>query len=266
MQLESRTVLITGGASGIGLALAEQLLLAKCRVIVCGRTRAKLAEAEARLPGLVTLVCDITRPADVQVLRHRVNGEFGGLDILVNNACIGQPCSIRHNPDWLAQTTAEIETNLLGAMRLTAAFLDTLLARPEAVVVNVTSGLAICPSPVVPGYSAAKAGLRAFTRVLRCQLRGTSVRVVEVLPPMVDTGLVGMSDVRKMGPAAVAAAMVRGLRRNRTEIVVREVRLMLWAQRVAPGVLAWLLERYPFPLATFLRQEAARSTAIQHQR
>ena len=249
MQLTDKRVLITGGGSGIGLALAEALAARGCRVAICGRQAAKLQAAAARIPGLLTASCDVRRPEEIAALDGRLQEAWGGIDLLVNNAGVAEAYSVRHVPHWLALAELEIETNLVGPLRVTNQFLPQLLARPEAAIVNVTSGLALAPSPAAPGYSAAKSGLHAFTRALRRQLRGTPVRVFEVLPPMVDTPMVAESTVRKMAPSAVAAAIVRGLERNRPEIAVGEVRLLRWALRILPWTVEAILDRHPFPLA-----------------
>ncbi|MEI8243528.1 MAG: SDR family NAD(P)-dependent oxidoreductase [bacterium] len=248
MNLSDKRVLVTGGGSGIGLALAEALVLQGCRVAICGRNPDKLQAAARQVPLLLTAVCDVRQPEDVAALDRTLQQAWGGIDLLVNNAGVADAYMVQHAPHWLAQAEREIETNLLGPLRLTNQFLPQLLTRPEAAIVNVTSGLALEPSPAAPGYSAAKAGLHAFTRVLRRQLRGTTVRVVEVQPPMVDTPMVADSRVHKVSPAAVAAATVRGLERNRQEIPIGEVRLMKWGLRLIPWAVAATLEHHPFQL------------------
>jgi uncharacterized oxidoreductase len=249
MKLADKRILITGGGSGIGLALAEALVAHGGRVAICGRSADKLQAAVRRVPSLLTTVCDVRRPEDIAALDRRLQEAWGGIDLLVNNAGVADAYSVRHAPHWLAQAETEIETNLLAPLRVTNQFLPQLLTRPEAAIVNVTSGLALAPSPATPGYSAAKAALRAFTRVLRRQLRGTPVRVFEVLPPMVDTPMVADSRVRKVAPSAVAGAIVRGLTRNRLELPLGEVRLMKWGLRWLPWVVDAVLTRHPFPLA-----------------
>jgi uncharacterized oxidoreductase len=248
MRLAGKRVLVTGGASGIGLALAQALAAAGARVGVCGRSPARLADAARQVPGLWTAVCDVRREADVAALADRLRADWAGVDVVVNNAGVGQAYDLRRG-GWLARAEDEIATNLLGALRVTARFLPELLERPEAAIVNVTSGFALVPSPAAPGYSAAKAGLRAFTRALRRQLRGTAVRVVEVLPPMVDTPLVAEARCRKMAPAAVAAAVVRGLARDRREIAIGETRWLRGGARWLPGAAEAVMTRYPLDIA-----------------
>lgn len=249
MHLTGKRVLVTGGGSGIGLALAEALVACGCRVAICGRSAARLQAAQARVPALLTAVCDVRRPGEIAALDATLQQAWGGIDLLVNNAGVGEAYSVRRVPEWLALAETEIDTNLLAPLRVTGQFLPQLLARAEAGIVNVTSGLALAPSPANPGYSAAKAGLRAFTRALRRQLRDTSVRVFEVLPPMVDTPMVTESRVAKAPASVVAAKVVRGLARNRPEIAIGESRLLRFGVRLSPALVDAVLVRHPFPLA-----------------
>lgn len=191
MNLSHRTVLITGGASGIGLALAQRLHARGCTVIVCGRRADRLAEAAAALPGLFTWVCDLTDPAERALLAVRVVAEHPELDVVIHNAGIQNRLRFDvPGADWAAMHT-EITTNLDAPIHLTQLLLPHLLARPDAAIVNVTSGLAFAPAAFAPVYSATKAALHSFTLSLRHQLRETSVRVLELVPPAVNTDLGG---------------------------------------------------------------------------
>lgn len=252
MNLTDKRVLVTGGGSGIGLALAEALVVRGCRVAICGRSAEKLQDACRRVPLLRSQVCDVRQPEEIAALDRQLQEAWGGIDLLVNSAGVADAYSVRHATHWLAQAEREIETDLLGPLRLINQFLPQLLSRPEAAIVNVTSGLALAPSPAAPGYSAAKSGLRAFTRVLRRQLRGTTVRVFEVQPPVVNTPMVAESQVRKMPVAAVAEKIVCGLESNRLELAIGEVRWLKWGVRWLPWVVEAVLVRHPFPLAKAL--------------
>jgi uncharacterized oxidoreductase len=190
MKLDNRTVLITGGATGIGLALAERFLAARNAVIICGRRRDKLEEAKARHPGLHIRVCDVADPAQRIALRDWAIREFPALDALVNNAGIQQRLDLRVPQDWEA-LRAELAVNLDAPIHLANLFAPHFLARPRAAIVNVTSGLSFSPLANVPVYSATKAALHSFTLSLRHQFAGTPVEVVEIIPPAVDTDLGG---------------------------------------------------------------------------
>jgi uncharacterized oxidoreductase len=192
MNTTGNTVLITGGATGIGLALAERFLNAGSEVIVCGRRAEKLQEAKQRLPKLHTRVCDVSKPADRQALFSWVTSEFPELNILVNNAGIQQRVNLLNaNQEW-DYYQQEMAINLEGPIHLTMLFLPHLAQKEHAAIVNISSGLAITPAAWVPIYSATKAALHSFTITLRLQLAKTNVRVVEVLPPAVNTDLGGV--------------------------------------------------------------------------
>jgi uncharacterized oxidoreductase len=184
------TVLVTGGASGIGLALAARWLASGAEVIVCGPREEALAAARAQHPGLRTRVCDIADPAQRVALRDWVIAEAPGLDVLVNNAGIQRRMDLRDPGPWEA-TRGELAVNLEAPIHLATLFLPHLLSRPAAAIVNVSSGLAFVPLAAVPVYCATKAALHSFTLSLRHQLMGTAVRVVELMPPAVDTDLGG---------------------------------------------------------------------------
>ncbi|MDB5049454.1 MAG: short-chain dehydrogenase [Fibrobacteres bacterium] len=191
MKTESNTVLITGGASGIGLALAEKFLQAGNTVIVCGRREGKLAEAKARLPRLHTRVCDVADPKEREALRAWAIREFPALNVVVNNAGIQQRIALREPPAW-EKLREELAINLDAPIHLAALFIPHLLTQKDPAIVNVTSGLAFSPLANTPVYSATKAALRSFTLSLRHQLTGTPISVVEIIPPAVDTDLGGV--------------------------------------------------------------------------
>jgi uncharacterized oxidoreductase len=190
MDLRARTVLITGGGTGIGLALASRFLAAGSRVIVCGRRESVLREAAAAHPGLVTRVCDLAREDDRAALAAWVVAEHPALDVLVNNAGIQRRIRLDAAEPW-ADTRQELAINVDAPIHLALALLPHLRERGGAIV-NVTSGLSFVPYVAAPVYSATKAALHSFTLSLRHQLAGTGVRVVEIIPPAVNTDLGGV--------------------------------------------------------------------------
>ncbi|HKP95410.1 MAG TPA: SDR family NAD(P)-dependent oxidoreductase [Fibrobacteria bacterium] len=191
MKTDSNTVLITGGASGIGFALAEKFLQAGNTVIICGRRVEKLQEAKTRHPRLHTFLCDVADPEERVALYVRTTRDFPDLNVVVNNAGIQQRIPLRTMPAWEAMRQ-ELAINLDAPIHLSALFIPHLEKKRDAAIVNVTSGLAFSPLANVPVYSATKAALRSFTLSLRHQLAGTSVSVVEIIPPAVDTDLGGV--------------------------------------------------------------------------
>src|SRR6476661_598732 len=191
MNLSNNTILVTGGATGIGLALATRLLAAGSTVIICGRRADKLDEAQRQHPGLHTCVCDLAQATDRQELARWVQAEFPQLNVLLNNAGIQNRFQLTDDTaDWEARRQ-EIAINLEAPIHLTSLLLPYLRQQPNAAIVNVSSGLAFAPAAFAPIYSATKAALHAFTLSLRHQLAGTGVRVLEIVPPAVNTDLGG---------------------------------------------------------------------------
>ncbi len=190
MDLASNTVLITGGGSGIGLALAARFLQAGSQVIVCGRREDRLREAKDTHPGLQIRVCDVARTMERVALCHQVMGEFPRLNVLVNNAGIQRRVQLTEPEEWI-ETQQEIAINLEAPVHLSRLFIPHLLTQDRPVIVNVTSGLAFAPLARAPIYSATKAALHSFTLSLRHQLARTPIRVVEIVPPAVNTELGG---------------------------------------------------------------------------
>ena len=188
MKLTARTILITGGANGIGLALAQQLLERGNRVIVCGSSEETLAKAKLQSPALITRACDIADTASRRSMVEWLNTQYPDLSILINNA------GVQYIRDFttggaIESLENEVAVNVTGPIHLIAEMLPSLRRLPQAAIINVTSGLAFSPKADVPVYCATKAALHSFTLSLRHQLKGTSVKVVEMVPPIVDTGL-----------------------------------------------------------------------------
>ncbi|HEX5051310.1 MAG TPA: SDR family NAD(P)-dependent oxidoreductase [Planctomycetota bacterium] len=188
MNMQGNTVLVTGGTSGIGLALAQRLHAAGNTVAICGRRADLLRQAAERLPGLLTRRCDVAAAEQREDLCRWARAELPRLNVLINNA------GVQRYPDFaratsIAEVGAEIECNLTAPIHLSSLFVPQLSAQPRAVIVQVTSGLAFVPLVKAPVYSATKAALHSFTLSLRMQLAGTSIEVVELIPPKVDTDL-----------------------------------------------------------------------------
>ena len=247
MRLNGRTILITGGTSGIGLELARQLLARGNQVIVTGRDDAKLQAAVAELPGLQTIQSDVSDPAAIVALFHEVIARFPKLDTLINNAGIMRNLDL-NQPRELADVTRELDINLAGPVRMVQQFLPHLKTQASALIVNVSSGLAFVPFPLSPIYSATKAGIHAYSRILRLQLRGSSVAVVELAPPGVDTPLFykefpQMKDQKTMKPEVLVRKAIAGVEAGKLEIRPGLSNVLKILSRLAPGVALNLLYR-----------------------
>jgi uncharacterized oxidoreductase len=189
MKLSGRTVLVTGGTSGIGLGIAEAFHGLGSKVIVCGRDKKRLAAVEEKFPGITALPCDVGDGLQRKNLATEVMRRFPNVDILVNNAGIQRYVDLKKGFDELKSGEDEIAINFVSTVELTALFIGFLMKRPSAAIINVSSGLGFMPMVTTPIYSATKAAIHAYTLVLRQQLNDTSVRVIEIVPAMVDTGL-----------------------------------------------------------------------------
>lgn len=190
MDMSGNTILVTGGASGIGRRLAEVLHARGNTVIVASRRRSALDAVVAANPGMIAMELDVADPASIAKISAEILASHPDLNVVLHNAGIMRREDLAAG-DWLATGEAIVATNLLGPIRLTAALLPHLLSKPKATILTVTSGLAFVPSTWFPTYSATKAGLHSWTQALRRQLRDTSVEAVEIAPPYVQTELTG---------------------------------------------------------------------------
>jgi len=239
MKTSDNTVLITGGATGIGLALAEALVNADNKVLICGRRRRKLEEAKQKLPQIQVRQCDLSREEDRESLYNWVKDEYEDLNMLVNNAGVQRAIDLRKGATDLLSGEDEVQVNFVAPIHLSACFAPLLMGKKEAAIINVSSGLAFVPIAVMPVYCAAKAGIHIFSVSLRHQLKGTSVKVFEVVPPAVDTelgkGSSRNSEQRHGGipPSEVAAETMKALRNAEYEIVVGKAKGLVEGSRKA---------------------------------
>lgn len=214
MDLAGNTVLITGGGSGIGLALAQRFLKAGSEVVVCGRRANVLEQAKSRHPGLHTLTADVATDAGRRELLQRVGQDFPNLNVLVNNAGIQNWAKALEEQDW-DKYRQEIVVNFEAPVHVSLLFAPFLQRQANPAIVNVTSALAFAPLTAVPVYCATKAAMHSFTMSLRHHLKATPIQVIEVMPPAVNTDLGGPNlhlhgvPVDEFADAAMAA-LARG--------------------------------------------------------
>jgi uncharacterized oxidoreductase len=220
MNITQNTILITGGGSGIGLALTERLHAAGNTVLICGRDAAKLQAAAERLPGLRTLVCDVAQATERQRLVEWALAEAPQLNVLLNNAGIQRQVNVvETNEPWL-DTANEIAINLEAPIHLAMLCIQHWHAQRHngPVIINVSSGLGFVPLARVPVYSATKAAVHSFTQSLRRQLAGSPAQVIEVIPPSVHTELGGTDHSFGVPLAEYADDVIRQLATDQLEI------------------------------------------------
>ena len=233
MKTTGNTILITGGGSGIGRALAEAFHQLGNQVVIAGRRQKNLDEVTAANPGMRSAVLDIEDPAGIKLFAARIATDFPALNVVVNNAGIMRPERIVDEHD-VSDAEAIVTTNLLGPIRLTTALLPLLRRQPAATVMTVSSGLAFVPMAATPTYCATKAAVHSYSQSLRHQLRQTPVRVVELVPPYVQTELLGAHqkvDPRAM-PLGEYIAEVMAILRDQpdaTEVVVKRCEPLRYA-------------------------------------
>jgi uncharacterized oxidoreductase len=233
MQITGNTILITGGGSGIGRGLAEAFHAAGNKVIVVGRRKKLLDEVAAANPGMKSATLDIESADAIRGFAEQILREHQALNVVIHNAGIMRPESMRAGKVEDAESI--IATNLLGPIRLTAALLPHLEKQPHAAIMTVSSGLAFVPMAGTPTYCATKAAIHSWTQSLRYQLKGSSLQVLELIPPYVQTELMGerqANDPNAM-PLEDYIAETLGILKNSpnaTEICVDRVKPLRFAE------------------------------------
>ena len=224
MEMSGNTALITGGATGIGYAMAELFLAAGNDVIICGRREERLLAAQRIHPELHVKVSNVAEEGDRRKLVDWVTAKFSNLNILVNNAGVQRDIDFTHGiADFLAGEN-EITTNLESPIVLSGLFIPLLTGKKEAAIINVSSGLGFVPAARMPVYCATKAGMHAFSLALRHQLVKTGIRVFEVVPPAGDTELNAEGRAKRgnfkvdLKPAEFVASVMKGFENDVFEI------------------------------------------------
>jgi len=191
MKMNNNTILITGGATGIGFAMAKYFHQRGNTVIICGRREEKLAQAAGALPGIHTVKCDVTKSTDRRELLAFIQKNFPTINILINNAGIQRDIDLTQGVTDLENGEDEINVDLAAPIHLSGLFTPLLAKKENATIVNVSSGLAFMVERAArtPVYCAVKAGLHAFSIAQRIQLAPLGIRVIELIPPMVESEL-----------------------------------------------------------------------------
>lgn len=240
MQLTGKTILLTGGTDGIGRELALQLKAKGATVILTGRDPNRIAAMQTL--GFEVISADLSTEAGINTVIDGVEGT--AIDVLINNAGMGSTHDFREaSPDLDVDDTC-IFLNVNAPIHLITRLMKTLRARPEAMIVNVTSGLAIAPSTGAPVYCATKAALRSYTQALRAQLADTHIHVLEALPPMVETKMTDGMNGSKMAAPECARQIVSAMERNADEANIGIVKLLKVMNGVSPALVRKVMLKF----------------------
>ena len=235
MRSSGNTILITGGASGLGLALARKLIAKGNVVIICGRDSGKLDQAKAVEPRLVTFTADVADSESRSRFAEMVVRTFPRLNILVNNA--GQVnVSDVNDTNFISKLEAEAAVNFIGPTALVHSLLPTLKSQSDATIVNITTGYVFLTGARTPHYSATKTAMHSMTQSLRYQLKRTNVRIVEIMPPPVDTDMASHYPGSKARIEPIADKFIHAMLGREDEAAIGISKLAKFLGRFLPGL------------------------------
>lgn len=236
MKLRGNTILITGGAAGIGFSLAKHFAELGNQVMIAGRSETKLQEAKQMIPGLITFVCDLRIDEQINQLVSELREGYPDLNVIINNAGVQYQYDLIQSEPDLSRIDEELEVNLNAPIKLCALLSPLLMRQKESAIVNVTSALALVPKSSAPVYCATKAALSSFTKTLREQVKDTSIHVFEVIPSLVDTGMTKENKGGKIQPDELTNEFLRCFAHNQYEIRIGKVKLLYALNRLAPSL------------------------------
>ena len=258
MNLKGRTILITGGSAGIGLAFALKFVELGNEVIVTGRRQAVLDKVKAKYPKLHTIQSDVANPLQIAALAARVKADFPKLDVLMNNAGVMLHKNLTLPAADLAGLMTEVNINVGGVIGMTSAFIDILRAN-KGTLINVSSALAFVPLPSAPIYSASKAAIHSYTESLRFQLQELGVEVIELMPPAVKTELTSdlpEGTLKLITTDELVKQSFASFKSGALEIRPGQARLLAFMRRLAPDFIngqLWKASRKLVPVGVELR-------------
>ncbi len=236
MILNGNSILITGGSSGIGLALAKRFLALNNKVIITGRQAEKLEHLQTEHPQLITFPADLSTKHGLDELLVFLEQQHPDLNILVNNAAVQYNYDFCNETDLLYKIEYEIATNLTAPVKLTGLLLPLLLKNRNSAIVNVSSGLFIAPKKSAPVYCATKAALHSFSKTLRYQLEKSPVKVFELIPALIDTPMTEGRGKSKLSSDKLVEEFLKNLVSDRFETYIGKTKLLKWLGRLSPSL------------------------------
>ncbi|UFH32781.1 SDR family NAD(P)-dependent oxidoreductase [Chryseobacterium sp. C-71] len=237
MELKGKTILITGGVSGIGLEAAKQFLEIGAKVIITGRNQERLDAAKKQLPNVTAIKSDVSVEEDLKSLFNTVS-QLGGIDILYNNAAVlTSPLNLGvANDNHIANAAYEMEVNYFGVIRINNIFMEMLKSKKDAAIINTTSILSMVPSLIEATYSSSKVALAFYTISLREHLKivGSSLKIFELIPPLVATEMTAERNDKKISTEQMVKGLIKGLQKNQDTIRVGDAKLVDIIRRFFP--------------------------------
>lgn len=242
--LTENTIVITGGSSGVGFALAQKLVEQNNTVIICGRSERKLINAKNIIPNLVIYPCDIADAEACEAFYDWVEKHYPACNILINNAAIAYTTNFLEDPEAIEKANEEFQINILAPIRLTKLFSALLLKNKHPKLINISTGLVYAPKASYPFYNATKAALHAFTQTLSMQAVTSKLKIIEALLPVVDTPWhKGPVPTSAISSEQAAQEILDGIAKGKNEIRVSKVELLYWIARIAPKLAVKIINR-----------------------
>lgn len=236
MIVTGNTVLITGGSSGIGLALAKRFFSLKNKVIITGRNISKLEQVRKDYPGILIFSGDLTDKNSLDELILYIEQQHPGLNILINNAAIQYNYNFTDEPNLSYKIGYEISANITAPITLTGLLLPLLLKNNNSAVVNVSSGLFIAPKKSASVYCAAKSAIHSFTKTLRYQLENTNTKVFEIIPALTDTPMTAGRGKSKITPEQLTDEFIRNFKTDKLESYIGKTKMLKLINRFSPDL------------------------------
>ena len=243
MNLQDRTILITGGTSGIGYSLVKKLSNKNKSIIVIARNPIHLEKLKNEFPNVQTYKCSLANKIDLEKIFSEIITNHPDISIVINNAGIQETPTFLDKNFNFDSIENEISVNLVAPIRICALMLGSLLnLKTPSAIVNITSGLGLYPKKNSAVYCATKAGLRNFTKSFRYQLEDTSVKVFEAIMPLVDTPMTHGRGKGKISPESAAEAIIKGIENDDEEIFVGKAKLIPFMSRISPRLMAAIMK------------------------
>ncbi|NOU46982.1 MAG: SDR family NAD(P)-dependent oxidoreductase [Bacteroidales bacterium] len=242
MQTTNNTILITGGSSGIGLALVKKFYGLDNKIIITARNIHKLNEVKEKYPAVEIFQCDLTKPDDLDACIAFIKQKYPTINVLINNAGVQYNYNFKSEPDLTQKIDYEITTNFTSTVKLCAMLLPVMIKNENPAIVTISSGLALSPKKSAPVYCATKAAIHNFTKAFRYQMEETPLKVFEIMPPLVDTAMTEGRGTGKISPEALVEEFFKNFKNDKFESYIGKTKLLRFLKRLAPNFADGLLK------------------------